>query len=129
MTKHARRNLAAKIPTSWLLPDSLLSNIPRNVHESIETCDVLNTRELEITRASDATTIIECIKSKGWTAKEVVVAFCKRAAVAQQLTNCVMDMNFDEAIRQAEALDDHHRTTGTTVGPLHGLQISLKVQT
>ncbi|KAM0545381.1 hypothetical protein ACHAPJ_011365 [Fusarium lateritium] len=114
VTKHARRNLAAKIPTSWLLPDSLLSNIPRNVHESIETCDVLNTRELEITRASDATTIIECIKSKGWTAKEVVVAFCKRAAVAQQLTNCVMDMNFDEAIRQAEALDDHHRTTGTT---------------
>lgn len=35
---------------------------------------------------------------------------------------------FDQAIERAEALDRHYAKYGTTVGPLHGLPISLKDQ-
>lgn len=35
-------------------------------------------------------------------------------------------MMFDDAIDRAKHLDDHFRRTGKTVGPLHGLPISLK---
>lgn len=33
---------------------------------------------------------------------------------------------FDEAIKRAKDLDEHFARTGKTVGPLHGLPISLK---
>jgi amidase len=33
---------------------------------------------------------------------------------------------FDEAIAQAKKLDEHFTRTGTTIGPLHGLPVSLK---
>ena len=33
---------------------------------------------------------------------------------------------FDEALAHAKRLDEHFTRTGTTVGPLHGLPISLK---
>lgn len=33
---------------------------------------------------------------------------------------------FDDAIMRAKELDDHFKQTGKTVGPLHGLPISLK---
>ena len=35
-------------------------------------------------------------------------------------------MFFNEAVQQAKSLDDHLQRTGKTVGPLHGLPISLK---
>ena len=33
---------------------------------------------------------------------------------------------FDDAIQRAKQLDDHFKRTGKTVGPLHGLPVSLK---
>jgi amidase len=33
---------------------------------------------------------------------------------------------FDDAIQRATELDEHYKRTGKTVGPLHGLPISLK---
>jgi len=33
---------------------------------------------------------------------------------------------FDEALQQAKSLDEHLQRTGQTVGPLHGLPVSLK---
>jgi Asp-tRNA(Asn)/Glu-tRNA(Gln) amidotransferase A subunit family amidase len=41
-------------------------------------------------------------------------------------TNCLTVTMFDDAIQQAKELDDHFKRTGKTVGPLHGLPISLK---
>ena len=35
-------------------------------------------------------------------------------------------MFFDEALERAKELDDYFRPKGQTVGPLHGLPISLK---
>jgi len=41
-------------------------------------------------------------------------------------TNCLTVTMFDDAIQRAKELDEHYKQTGKTVGPLHGLPISLK---
>ncbi|EON62436.1 hypothetical protein W97_01658 [Coniosporium apollinis CBS 100218] len=82
-------------------------------------------RELEITAAS-ASLILTNIKGRTWSAEEVTRAFCKRAGLAHVLVNCLSETLFDEAIATAKSLDSHLNSTGETVGPLHGLPISLK---
>ncbi|OCL12251.1 amidase [Glonium stellatum] len=82
-------------------------------------------RELEITSTS-APSLLDKIAGSEWTAEEVTKAFSKRAAAAHQLTNCLSETLFREAIDTARALDAHLRRTGQTIGPLHGLPISLK---
>jgi amidase len=88
---------------------------------------LLTARELEITCVQDAVVLLEKIHSKEWSAFEVTVAFCKRAAIAQQLVNCLMDIDFEGGIRRAKELDEYLASTGKVVGPLHGLPVSLKV--
>jgi amidase len=43
-------------------------------------------------------------------------------------TNCLAEIQFQEALERAEELDDFQRTTGRLFGPLHGLPVSLKDQ-
>lgn len=43
-----------------------------------------------------------------------------------QKTNCLSETLFPEAIEAAKALDQHLRKTGKTIGPLHGLPVSIK---
>jgi len=59
---------------------------------------------------------------------EVTTAFCKRAIVAQQVTNCLTEIFVDSALERAACLDEQLKSTGKVVGPLHGLPISLKDQ-
>lgn len=66
----------------------------------------------------DATALLEQIQRGQWTAEEVTVAFCKRAAVAHQLVNCLADIDFVGAIADARRLDLHFQSTGRIVGPL-----------
>jgi amidase len=88
---------------------------------------ILSPREIEITTSRDATTILEKIHKRAWSAEEVTTAFCKRAAMAHQMVRCLMDADFESAIRRARDLDAYQAETGKVVGPLHGLPISLKV--
>ena len=99
---------------------------------------VLTPEEVEITEAHDATSLASAIASKKYTAVTVVKAFMRRAAVAQKLVsyrdevkidlqvNCVTELLFDTAIERAKELDEHLEKTGKTVGPLHGVPISVK---
>jgi hypothetical protein len=41
-------------------------------------------------------------------------------------TNCLTVTMFDAALAHAKKLDEHFASTGKTVGPLHGLPVSLK---
>lgn len=67
--------------------------------------------------------------SKGQlTAISVTKAFCHRAALAHQLLNCCTEIFFDQALSRAEKLDEYFAKEGKTVGPLHGIPISLKDQ-
>ncbi|QIW96564.1 hypothetical protein AMS68_002082 [Peltaster fructicola] len=112
----------ARIPRDWLLRESAptdnVLDIPRN-------CGILTDIELDIT-TSDATTLLDRLAAGNVSSEDVTRAFCKRAAIAQQLTNCLTEIFFEQGIARAKQLDDHLRRYGKPYGPLHGLPISLK---
>ncbi len=112
------------IPKEWRLPEPLPK--PKNAYEYIKISGVLSEEELGITEITDAALLLRKIANGSLPAVSVTKAFCKRAAIAQQLVRCCTEMFFDEAIESAERLDEHFRKTGRTVGPLHGLPVSLK---
>lgn len=115
----------SRIPSAWLLktlpyPDTLdVRSIPR-------ASGILTTHELDITEKYDATALAEAIRSRALTSEEVTIAFCKRAAIAQQVCNCLTEIFFDDAIARAKFLDSEYKRTGKTLGPLHGVPVSLK---
>ncbi|KAI4716327.1 amidase [Aureobasidium sp. EXF-10727] len=113
------------IRNEWKLSKKLA--VANNVLEVPKTCGILTNREVTITEENDAVDIVNKIRQQEYTAEEVAVAFCKRAAVAQQLTNCLTEIFFEEAIERARQLDQE-RTANPSAPwkPLHGLPISLK---
>ncbi|PSN62190.1 amidase [Corynespora cassiicola Philippines] len=115
----------SKIPKEWLLSQSYdglanLVDIPL-------TCGILSDVECNITSNFDATALLEKLKSGEWSSEQVTIAFCKRAAIAHQLTNCLTEIFFDKAIERARELD-HERQANPdrALLPFHGLPISLK---
>lgn len=66
------------------------------------------------------------IASKEYSSVEVFKAFAKRATIAHQLTNCAMEIFINEGLERAEYLDKYLNEKGNTIGPLHGLPLSLK---
>ncbi|KAF2033109.1 amidase [Setomelanomma holmii] len=121
-----RAALAEAIPKEYRVPEQQLPPESQlDVTSWPKKSGWFSSKELEITD-STALQILEKVASKTWTSEEVTRAFCKRAAAAQQLTNCLSDAFFDEAIESAQALDEHLSRTGNLIGPLHGLPISLK---
>ncbi len=79
----------SKIPPEWRLPTHILDKInpksPLNVLDVPEKCGLLSHRELEITGKYDAVALLEKMSRKELTSFEVTLAFCKRAAIAQQV--------------------------------------------
>jgi amidase len=119
------------IPTSWRLPPHLLpppnGPSPKTSFLNVPaSCGLLSARELQITGTYDATALASGIRDRKWSSEEVVTAFCKRAAIAQQLANCLTEIMFDSALQRARFLDAEMARTGTVVGPLHGVPTSLK---
>lgn len=74
----------SKIPKEWLLPSDQ-SHGATNVMQVPTTCGILSDIECQITSDFDATALLEKLKHGVWSAEQVTVAFCKRAAIAQQL--------------------------------------------
>ncbi|KAJ9619106.1 hypothetical protein H2204_012817 [Knufia peltigerae] len=125
------------VPKEWLIPRAKLEEYnlgsPRaNVTDVPVTCGILTPRELEITGDHDAVSLLDALRrgpdDKGYTATEVVTAFCKRAAIAQQVTNCLTEIMFASAIERARDLEAARASapSSTPLPPLWGLPISLK---
>ncbi|KAL2826290.1 amidase signature domain-containing protein [Aspergillus cavernicola] len=127
-SQRKREELAAKIPSEWRLSSDLLETAASvdNIIGIPRQSGILTERELDITESSDATALVERLAGREFSALEVATAFCKRAAIAQQLTCCLTEIFFDQAIARAEELDRRLAETGKPVGPLHGIPISLK---
>ncbi|KAI0967236.1 amidase signature domain-containing protein [Xylaria arbuscula] len=118
--KHRDNTLVSLNPP----PPKLLTNdIPLDTTRIPKT--LLTPSDLEITE-SNVEDLTSKLASGHWSAKTVVQAFLGRAAIAQQLTNCVTELLPEYALKRAAELDEYLATTGKPVGPLHGVPISVK---
>ncbi|RWA07120.1 hypothetical protein EKO27_g7989 [Xylaria grammica] len=124
------------IPEAWSLPEPLLETLPGRSELLTAKIDLISLdiprrsglmteRELRITESYDVSSLLEELASGGLTSTEVTLAFSKRAAIAQQLTNCLTETFFEQAQKRAQFLDDM-RADGKLAGPLHGLPVSIK---
>lgn len=74
------------IPKTWRIPTETFQNAT-NVMDVPLTCGLLNETESRITSDYDTTALLEKLKAGVWSAEQVTVAFCKRAAIAHQLVS------------------------------------------
>jgi amidase len=74
----------SKIPKDWIIPEELYKG-RTNVIDIPDICGLLMPEELDITSNYDATVLLEKLKSGELSSEAVTTAFCKRAAIAQQL--------------------------------------------
>ncbi|EAA63825.1 hypothetical protein AN1512.2 [Aspergillus nidulans FGSC A4] len=115
------------IPSPWRLSSSSISSTsPKSPIEIIQTCGILSPQELRWTEVNDITELVCLLASRSVTSVQLTTAFCKRAAVAQQLTGCLTEIFFDRALQRAKFLDEEFERTGKVTGPLHGVPVSIK---
>ncbi|KAL3482483.1 Acetamidase [Aspergillus californicus] len=119
-----RARLAKTIPEDWKI-----RNLPTDdsVIDFPKSSGILSAHELEITE-SPAVQLVSKLAAGQLTSLEVTLSFCKRAALAQQLTNCALEFFPEDALAQAKELDEYYNKNKKPIGPLHGLPISLKDQ-
>jgi amidase len=84
IARRKQQEQANAIPQSWLLKTRPAAN-RKNVLAIPRECGILSAREIEITEKYDATTLVQQLAVKKLKSVDVVTAFCKRAAIAQQL--------------------------------------------
>ncbi|KAL8388947.1 hypothetical protein RB595_008914 [Gaeumannomyces hyphopodioides] len=121
-----REALAASIPPEWRVPTELLPpDSQQDVTGWPEASGWFTAKEIAITN-STSTELLPRLASGDLKCVDVTRAFCKRAAAAHQLTNCLSETCFDRALATARALDEHLERNGQPLGPFHGLPVSLK---
>ncbi|KAL4969353.1 amidase signature domain-containing protein [Aspergillus stella-maris] len=125
-TVHQKRAAqAAAVPPAWRLSKSTLSSKATPL-ETIRTCGILSNQELLWTDETNITALTSLLASGSITSEQLTTAFCKRAAIAQQLTGCLTEIFFDKALERAKRLDEEFKRSGEVSGPLHGVPVSVK---
>ncbi|KAJ6146304.1 hypothetical protein N7497_008286 [Penicillium chrysogenum] len=87
---------------------------------------ILSPEELALTEETDIAVLLRKLSSGELSSLKLTRVFAKRAALAHQLTTCCTEIFFEQAFAVAQGLDDYLAKTGKTVGPLHGLPVSIK---
>jgi amidase len=124
-----RTSIYNLIPAEWRLPEAIINNPPKNSTIVPSQCGILSQLDLEITGIDDIQELADRIANGKYSAVQVTEAYCKRAAIAHQLVNCLAEVCFTQALERARYLDDYYKSTGgKTTGPLHGIPFSLKDQ-
>jgi Asp-tRNA(Asn)/Glu-tRNA(Gln) amidotransferase A subunit family amidase len=129
IARRKRAQRAAAIPRQWRL-----RNLPQEgaqygsqpvLHVPLDG-RIMSPAELAITELYTARTLVEALSAGKITSVAAITAFCKRAAIVQQVTNCLTEPLFDSALARARELDTFLVSNGKPVGPLHGLPITVK---
>ncbi|KAI1739784.1 amidase [Xylaria scruposa] len=121
-----RQDLLNSIPEDWRIPSHLLPPTSQDDVTGFPASSGWFTQEeLDITECT-ALELLPRLASGELKSETVTRAFCKRAAAAHQLLNCLSETCFDRAIETAKALDERLAQGLGPVGPFHGLPISLK---
>ncbi len=117
-----------KIPKEWRLEPKYLGDetSDRNVLNVPAECGILSQAELDITEKYNAVSLAKAVQSGSIKAADVATAFCKRAAIAQQLVCCLTETMFDDALTRGKYLDQYLAEHKKPVGPLHGVPVSIK---
>ncbi|KAJ8131576.1 hypothetical protein O1611_g2051 [Lasiodiplodia mahajangana] len=116
------------IPAEWRLSPADLAGAEKERHLTGPFIQrFLDADEVSII-AKDSVQLVDDIRRAKLTAVQVTRAFCKTAAIAHQISNCLHEVFFDQALERAAWLDVQFAKKQSTVGPLHGLPISLKDQ-
>ncbi|PVI00155.1 acetamidase [Periconia macrospinosa] len=115
----------SRIPPSYHLPLTPTDDVTNYLSE-VRRCGLLTEQEISITEVYDATALAAAIRKRELRVVDVTQAFCKRAAIAHQFTNCLTEILFEEALDRARFLDAHLDSGKTPLGPLHGVPVSLK---
>lgn len=131
IARRKQQEREARIPEKWRIDSSCLpKDPPRFEHGPQNVLEVpskiLSKAERDITESYTAVTLLEAISKGKLSTQKVIESFCHRAAIAQQLTNCLTEPLFDQAAERAAFLDKYLADHGATFGPLHGLPVSLK---
>ncbi|KAK4504572.1 hypothetical protein PRZ48_005488 [Zasmidium cellare] len=130
-----KASLEETLPSDWRLsknllqryrPSSLDSRYTPAQGELLHDIPFISDNEIDITENNTATQLIGKLAKGEFTAVEVTTGFCKRAAIAGQLLDCLTETFYSRALERAKVLDDHFKRTGRPIGPLHGLPISIK---
>ena len=124
--KAKRQAILNSIPKKWRLEKIPTADEQKDVTGAYIQ-QFLNEKEIAITE-TDAVGIAEKVAAGEWSAVDVTDAFCHRASLAHQLVNCLHETFFDAALDSAKQLDEYYAKNKKTIGPLHGVPVSLKDQ-
>ncbi|KAL9610017.1 MAG: hypothetical protein Q9167_005259 [Letrouitia subvulpina] len=113
-----RASTHSKIPREWLLDKAALEKALAERNLTGPFIESWLTDEEKVLTKLSATSLLPQIRNGTYSALQVTQAFCKRTAIAQQM----------QAFQRAKELDDYLQEHKTTIGPLHGLPVSLKDQ-
>lgn len=89
IARDKRERLAAKIPADWIFKDLPTTD---SVIDFPQTSGFLSDGELEITTSS-ASALVADLAAGRRKSVDVVLAFCKRAALAQQLVSALFSLS------------------------------------
>ncbi|KAF0321263.1 amidase [Colletotrichum asianum] len=112
-----KQQLAGAIPAKWKLDVSLVRELTEANGGRL--------LELDPARRSGVLGDVELDITESYSALELVNEMALGRLTATQ-TSCLTESFYVEAIARAKSLDDYYRENGKTIGPLHGLPISLK---
>ncbi|KAF5548067.1 general amidase [Fusarium phyllophilum] len=85
-------------------------------------------QHIDINQLADTAQTLSLISKGQLTCKTVVQGLMGRAIQVHQQTNCLTEVAFEDALRQAQELDAYMINNKQPIGPLHGAVVTLKDQ-
>lgn len=141
-----RISILDSIPNEWRLDSPIIADASRQRTLAGSYMDSLLDEDTRVLTALDSSAIVEQVSKGLVTSVEIIRAFAKRTAIAHQIVRRyaekpktqltdrdtqngnLLEFFYDLALERAQELDRYFKQYNSTVGPLHGLPVSLKDQ-